>query len=170
MDYVVAVSALIVALLLFVRSRRMARRVETNAQRIYKMTAEIRNLRNEVRDDLRRIERLAGQGALGPDGRTPALHQDMLIADALAVEPNLAKVLAAHRIGSGGCRSCATSESETLAEAAVHYGANIDTVMTALHDYLNDPHAWEDRMKGREAESDTIENEPALLQIKGLGD
>lgn len=168
MEYVVALCALLVAVLLFVRTRRVSQRAETNAQRIYKLTAEIRNLRNEVRDDIRRFERLAEQGALGPNGRTPALHRDMLIADALAIEPNLAKVLAAHRIGSGGCRSCATSESETLAEAAQHYGADIDTVMAALHEYLRDPRAWEDKVKGVETPAE--EPEPQLMQIKGLGD
>ena len=55
---------------------------------------------------------------------------DMLIADALAVHPGVAEVLARH--GAGGCPSCALRHSEGLEEGLANYGIEVSEVLAAL--------------------------------------
>lgn len=59
--------------------------------------------------------------------------KDMIIADIIAVDPNLIPIL----MESGmHCIGCPSAQGESLEEAAIVHGLNPDELTTRLNDYL----------------------------------
>lgn len=56
---------------------------------------------------------------------------DMTLAQILNSHPNAAEVLAEYNLG--GCSMCASVESETLAQAALVHGFELDQLLAALN-------------------------------------
>lgn len=61
------------------------------------------------------------------------ITKDMIIADIIAVNPNLAGVLMACGMH---CVGCPSAQGESLDEACFVHGMNTDEVVEALNDYL----------------------------------
>lgn len=61
-------------------------------------------------------------------------HMDMTVAEALALHPQAATVMAQFHLG--GCSSCSISESHILGPAAESYGVDITRLLTALNNLL----------------------------------
>lgn len=61
------------------------------------------------------------------------ITKDMIIADIIAVDPNLAGVLMA---GGMHCIGCPSAQGESLEEACFVHGMDADDVVKALNDYL----------------------------------
>lgn len=58
------------------------------------------------------------------------VSKDMTIADVLRQNPKTAQVLMRHGMH---CLGCATATGETIAQAAVAHGINLDTLLTELN-------------------------------------
>lgn len=59
--------------------------------------------------------------------------KDMTIAQVIEVDEKLAAVLMAYGMG---CIGCAMASGETVEEAAAVHGIDVDQLMSALNDYL----------------------------------
>jgi hybrid cluster-associated redox disulfide protein len=59
------------------------------------------------------------------------VSKDMTIADVLRQNPKTAQVLMRHGMH---CLGCATATGETIAQAAVAHGINLDTLLTELNE------------------------------------
>lgn len=57
--------------------------------------------------------------------------KDMTIADVLRQYPNTAKVLMGHGMH---CLGCATATGETIAQAAMAHGINLETLLKELNE------------------------------------
>lgn len=60
-----------------------------------------------------------------------AITKDMIIGDILKVNPNAAEILM--RFGMG-CIGCPSSQMETLEQAAMVHGLELDDLMKALNE------------------------------------
>ena len=59
-----------------------------------------------------------------------AIHQDMTIAEIMVKDPNVVPIL----LSTGmHCIGCPASQGETLAEAAMVHGIDIDELMQMIH-------------------------------------
>jgi hybrid cluster-associated redox disulfide protein len=63
-------------------------------------------------------------------GNKMAITKDMIIHEVLMARPDAAEILMAQGMG---CVGCPSSQMETLEEAAVVHGMNIDNLMAALN-------------------------------------
>lgn len=61
------------------------------------------------------------------------IKKDMIIADIIAVDPNLAGVLMACGMH---CVGCPSAQGESLEEACFVHGMDVDEVVEALNGYL----------------------------------
>lgn len=61
------------------------------------------------------------------------INKEMIIADILAVDPNLAPILMASGMH---CIGCPASQGESLEEACVVHGIEVDEVLDNLNEYL----------------------------------
>ncbi len=61
------------------------------------------------------------------------IKKDMIIADIIAVEPNLAGVLMACGMH---CVGCPSAQGESLEEACFVHGMDVDDVVKTLNEYL----------------------------------
>ncbi|MDF2677625.1 MAG: hypothetical protein K0Q97_1950 [Bacillota bacterium] len=58
------------------------------------------------------------------------ITKEMIIHDILMARPDSAEILIAHGMG---CVGCPSSQMETLEEAALVHGMNLDILMSALN-------------------------------------
>ncbi len=61
------------------------------------------------------------------------ITKDMIIADILAVDPGNAAILMASGMG---CIGCPASQGESLEEACMVHGMNVDEVLADINAYL----------------------------------
>ena len=59
-----------------------------------------------------------------------AISKDMIIADLIALDPNYAAILMASGMG---CVGCPSAQAETLEEAAIVHGINLDDLIEAIN-------------------------------------
>lgn len=108
------------------------RKADHMSDRLYSWGSETRTMMEELNKRIRRLDfemsRRAGEIKLSPE---------MRISDILAVHPRMKEVLAGVHLG--GCSSCATSESETLAAGAASYGLDIQLILGEIDRFLADP-------------------------------
>lgn len=69
------------------------------------------------------------------------ITKDMIVADILAVDPDIAAILA----DSGmGCIFCFASQSESLEEACFVHGIDSDEILEQVNEYLHDKYEAEE--------------------------
>ena len=61
------------------------------------------------------------------------ITKDMIIGDILAIHPGNAAILMASGMG---CVGCPSAQGETLEEAAMVHGMDVDTLVESLNDFV----------------------------------
>ncbi|MBE7410727.1 MAG: DUF1858 domain-containing protein [Leptospiraceae bacterium] len=65
----------------------------------------------------------------------PKFHKNMTIGEAIALHPDTALVLSSYHLG--GCSSCSISEFETIEQACIGYGVEINNLIDSLNNLLD---------------------------------
>ncbi len=125
---VVAALAVILAYFAWNRSQAVGREVTRMREELQQVRTELAQTRTKLDDMGRETRRQAGELKFAPT---------MTIADALAVHPRVAQVLAEYELG--GCSNCAVSDVDTLEGACRSYGIDQDALMGALNRLLASP-------------------------------
>ena len=64
--------------------------------------------------------------------------KDMIIGDILAIHPGNAAILMASGMG---CVGCPSAQGETLEEAAMVHGMDVDTLVESLNEFVKEQNA-----------------------------
>ena len=64
-----------------------------------------------------------------------AISKDMIIADLIALDPNYAAILMASGMG---CVGCPSAQMESLEEAAMVHGMDVDVLVQQINDFLGE--------------------------------
>ncbi len=127
-------AALIIAALSLIIAYLALRRADATEKRLSEANGKLVELRSQLTDadgkmrqeliELRlAMRRQAGELSFAPD---------MTIAEAMAVHPKVAEVLASFQLG--GCSHCAVSDVDTIQGACQTYGIDQKALMNALSD------------------------------------
>jgi len=129
---IVACIAVGLALATWLRVRSLRESLQDAHRRVYLAQARLNELEQSVHKELRAvradIRRQAGKARFDPR---------MKLADAVAIDPRVRDVMAQFHLG--GCQACAVNEEETIEQAAMSYGVNIDQLLTALDALSDEP-------------------------------
>jgi hybrid cluster-associated redox disulfide protein len=120
-----ALGALGLGSLTLFRQRFLRDALRDAQRRLYLAQARLTELESTVQKELQALRGLMRQQSGGP-----LFESTMKIADAIAIDPRIRDVLAQFHLG--GCSSCAVNEDQTIAQAAMSYGADLDRLMAAL--------------------------------------
>ncbi|MDD5948468.1 MAG: DUF1858 domain-containing protein [Lachnospiraceae bacterium] len=66
------------------------------------------------------------------------ITKDMIIGDILAIHPGNAAILMASGMG---CVGCPSAQGETLEEAAMVHGMDVDTLVESLNEFVKEQNA-----------------------------
>jgi hybrid cluster-associated redox disulfide protein len=121
----IALVALILAGLALFRQRCLREALRDAQRRLYLAQARLNELEGSVQKDFQALRGLIRRQESGS-----LLESTMKISDAIAIDPRTRDVLAQFHIG--GCSSCAVNEEDTIAQAAMSYGVDLDRLMAAL--------------------------------------
>jgi hybrid cluster-associated redox disulfide protein len=137
---IVAVLALICAIWAVRRSAALGQQLEASISAQSRLRAELAELRagHEQQLVVARREALRSSGDLKFD-------PGMTIAEAMAIHPGVADVLASFQLGS--CPNCAVSDVDTIAGACQSYGVEQATLMKSLSRLL-ELDAGQDKLRG----------------------
>jgi hypothetical protein len=120
-----ALGALGIAAITLVRQRFLRDALRDTQRRLYLAQARLNELENSVHKELQTLRALVQRQSGGP-----LIEPTMRIADAIAHDRRIRDVLAQFHLG--GCSSCAINEEQTIAQAAMSYGVDLNRLMAAL--------------------------------------
>jgi hybrid cluster-associated redox disulfide protein len=120
-----ALGALGIAAITLFRQRFLRDALRDAQRRLYLAQARLNELESTVQKELQALRGLVRRQSSGL-----RLESTMRIADAIAIDPRIRDVLAQFHLG--GCSSCAINEEDTIAQAAMSYGVELDRLMAAL--------------------------------------
>jgi hybrid cluster-associated redox disulfide protein len=121
----IACVALGIAVITFFRQRFLRDALRDAQRRLYLAQARLNELESTVQKELQALRSLMRQQSGGS-----CFEPSMKIADAIALDPRIRHVLAQFHLG--GCSSCAINEEQTIEQAAMSYGVDLDRLMVAL--------------------------------------
>jgi hybrid cluster-associated redox disulfide protein len=121
----VALGALGIAAITFLRQRSLRDAVRDTQRRLYLAQARLNELESTMQKELQGLRALMRRQSGGS-----LFEPSMKIADAIAIDPRVRAVLAQFHLG--GCSSCAINEEHTIEQAAMSYGVDLERLMTAL--------------------------------------
>jgi hybrid cluster-associated redox disulfide protein len=94
-------------------------------RRLYLAQARLNELENSVQKELHLLRSLMRRPS---DGLL--FDPSMKFTDAMTIDPRVREVFAQFHLG--GCSSCAINEEQTIEQAAMSYGVDLDRLMAAL--------------------------------------
>jgi hybrid cluster-associated redox disulfide protein len=121
----IALVALGIAAIALFRQRSLRDTLRDTQRRLYLAQARLNDLESTVQKDLQALRSVLRRQSDGP-----LFEASMKIADAIAIDPRIRDVFAQFHLG--GCSSCAINEEDTIEQAAVRYGVDLDRLMAAL--------------------------------------
>src|SRR5918999_1671326 len=120
-----ALGALGIAAMALCRQRFLRDALRDTQRRLYLAQAQLHELENTVQKEMQALRALVGR-----QSGSPLIESTMKIADAIAIDPRVRDVLAQFHLG--GCSSCAINEEQTIEQAAMSYGVDLERLMAAL--------------------------------------
>ena len=120
-----AFGALGIAVITLLRQRYLRDALRDVQRRLYLAQARLNEAESAMEKELRALRALVLRQSGGP-----LVEPTMTIADAIALDPRIRDVLAQFHLG--GCGSCAINEEQTIEQAAVSYGVDLDRLMATL--------------------------------------
>jgi hybrid cluster-associated redox disulfide protein len=126
----VAFVALGIAAIAFFRQRSLRDALRDAQRRLYLAQARLNELEGTVQNDLQIL-----RSQLRRQSGNPLFEASMRIADAIAIDPRIRDVFAQFHLG--GCSSCAVNEEDTIEQAALSYGVDLDRLMAAITAFSN---------------------------------
>jgi len=120
-----AFGALGLATITSLRQRSWREALRDAQRRLYLTQARLNELESLVQKELQTVRALVRR-----QSGDLCIEPTMKIADAIAIDSRVRKVLAQFHLG--GCSSCAINEEHTIEQAALSYGVDVERLMTAL--------------------------------------
>src|SRR5262245_23654625 len=117
--------ALGLAIITFFRQRYVRDMLRDMQRRLYLAQARLNELESTAQKELQALRSVMRRQSGGP-----VFEASMKIAEAIAIDPRVRDLLAQFHLG--GCSACAVNEEQTIEQAAMSYGIDVDRLLVAL--------------------------------------